>query len=343
MINLNEEAFLGKDEKYTMTEETDFLDSYFNAGLEHASELSEAYADASSDLYIALKEGVANSISTFTSFYSACKNIFGAYIVRLNSSMYNQFSSALKSRIREGKKALAKYRKKLTNYSGKDIELTITRYDYSNVFENDIPSLNVFESFKNERQQMDMIITASGDEMKKKTITSEFEKVRDYITSGECYNNARAAILKADEPIEAKDYAKAIFDAYRSGGDQVVDYSITAKQIKEIAERFYTYENCIDTVDRQKKQLFRQYNYILEHLEKYDMFQMKGLTYDNEVLRIYELYTKLKADQLKHYCSLYLNAYDGKLDAIANSYMQDRDILFKVCGYIDADEIKEGE
>ena len=54
MINLNEEAFLEKDEKYSITNESDFLESYFNAGLENASRLTENYADASSDLYISI-------------------------------------------------------------------------------------------------------------------------------------------------------------------------------------------------------------------------------------------------------------------------------------------------
>ena len=341
MINLDEKAVLGTEDKYTMTEENDFLESYFRSGLENASELSDAYADASSDLYTALKEGVANSISAFTSFYNNCKNIFTAYMVRLNSNMYNQWSSALKRRIREDKMIIAKYKSKLDNYSGKDIQISVTRYEYSGLFDDSIPSLKVFDSFRNERDQMNMILSASGDETKRQAIEKEFTEVKDYITSGNCYNNARAAILKKDEPIEACDYAAEIFKVFRSGGDQIVEYAITPAQVKEVLKRFYSYEKYIDAIDGQKRKVFRQYNHILDNLQNYDMYQIKNLTYDEEILRQYSLYTKLKADQLKHYCSLYLNAFDGKLDAIANSYMQDRDILFRVCGTITADERKE--
>ena len=302
MINLDEKAILGTEEKYTMTEETDFLESYFRSGLENASELSEEYAAASSDLYTALKEGAMDSISAFKAFRNNCKNIFTSYIVRLNSNMYNQYSSALKSRIREDKKIIEKYKSNLTNYSGKDISLSITHYEYSNIFTDDIPSLKIFESFKNDKDQTILILRSSGEETRKQVVKKEFEEVRTYITSGECYNNARASILKKDEPIEACDYAKAIFDTYRSGGDQVVDYTINAAQIKEIVKRFYSYEKYIDNIDGQKRKIFSQYNRILDNLENYDMFQLRGIAYDEEVMRDYCLYIKLKADQLKHYC-----------------------------------------
>ena len=341
MINLNEEAFLGKEEKYTLTDESDFLESYFHAGIETASEFSEAYTEASSDLYKGIKAN--NGIATFAAFKATLGDIIKAYIVKMNNRMYNQFSAAFKTRIREDKKVIDKYRKKLNNYDGKPIELSVTRYNYSNIFNSDIPSMKVIDSYKNEREQMDMLMSSTSDESKKKAIRAEFNKIKDYISSGECYNNARASILKSGTPIEPENYAKAIFDVYRSGGDQVVDYSIMPVQIREAVKRFYSYEKYLDAIDGDKRKVFDKYNYILSHLEKYDMFQMKGLVYDEEVLKEYELYIKLKADQLMHYCSLYLTAFDGKLDALANSYMQDRDILLKVCGYITADEEKEEE
>lgn len=343
MINLDEKAIIGTEDKYTMTEETDFLESYFRSGLENASELSDAYTEASSDLYTALKEGVMNSISAFTSFYGACKNIFTSYMVRLNNNMYNQYSSAFKARIREDKKIIDKYKSKLNSYSGKPIELPVTRYEYSNIFDDSIPSLKIFESFKNDRDQTNMILRNAGDETRKQVIKKEFEEVKTYITSGDCYNNARATILKKDDPIEACDYAKVIFDVFRSGGDQVVDYAVTPKQIQEIVKRFYSYEKYVDSIDGMKRKVFSQYNRILENLQKYDMYQLKGIEYDEETLRDYCMYTKLKADQLKHYCSLYLTAFDGKLDAMANSYMQDRDTLFRICGYITSDVVEGKE
>lgn len=343
MINLNEEAFLDKEEKYTMTNEEDFLESYFRAGIDNASEFSEAYAEASSDLYKGLKGNAMGALSAFNTFRMTATDIIKRYTVKLTSNMYNQFSSAMKSRIREDKKTIDQYKKKLVNYSGKDIQLSVTRYKYSNIFTDDIPNTKIMDSYKNERDQMDMLLSTTSDEAKKKAIRAEFNKIKDYISSGECYNNARASILKTPKPIEAENYAKAIFDTYRSGGDQVVDYAITADQIREAAKRFYTYEKYLTSIDAEKRKVFSKYNFILEHLDKFDMFQMRGLVYDEEVLREYELYVKLKADQLMHYCSLYLAAYDGKLDALANSYMQDRDILLKVCGYITADEEKEEE
>jgi hypothetical protein len=342
MINLNDDAILGSKEKYSVTEETEFLESYFRAGLDNTSELSDEYTQISSDLYTSLKESVSNSISAFTSFYNSCKNIFATYINKLNSNMYNQYSSAFKRKIREDRNAIEKYKKKLMNYSGKDLDITVTRYEYS-VFDENIPKLKLFESYKDKREQTNAILVSSGDETKKKLITAEFNEIKTYITSGECYNNARASILGLDYPVEAKDYAKAIFDVYRSGGDQIVEYSISASQIREIVKRFYAYDQYIDNLDKQKRKLFKQYTYILDHLTNYDMYQIKNLTYDDEILMQYNLYIKLKTDQLMHYCSLYVAAYDGKLDALINSYMQDRDIILKVCGYLTADEERKEE
>lgn len=343
MIKLDEDAILGSKEKYTMTEENDFLESYFRTGIENASEFSGQYSKISSDLYKSLNENVLNSITIFTTFYNDTKNIFEKYISRMNDRSYNQFSSALKRRLREDRKETDHFRRQLSNYSGKDIQVTVTRYNYSNLYDTKIPSIKLFESFSNERYFMDVELKSCGDEGKKKIIESELSRLIDYIRSGECYNNARAIILDSNKPIEAQDYSKAIFDVFRSGGDQVVEYTITAKQIREITERFYKYENALKSIDMHKKEISKMYNYLLSHLENYDLARIKDMTFSEDILMKYDTFIKLKTDQLIHYCALYITAFDGKIDALANSYMQDRDLLLKLCGYISSNKEKEEE
>lgn len=339
MITLNTNNILNEntDSRFTINDATDFLESYFIIGLDYYNEFNEAYTDISSDFYTSLNEDVSDKLVVFNKFYNSAKKLIVDYTARMNNRVYNQFTSALSHRIHSDMNAMGPYLKKLSDYSGNEIATSKVRYKYSYIFDEEIPDIALFKSYANERTELDIALKSTRGDARERVLDDAFTKIRDYITSGDCYSYARAKLLKKkDTIIRSEDYATEIFKVYRSDGKEIYD-PVDRSELFEIASRIKQYDRAINNVNNQKKKVFKEYQYIIDHLQNIDMFQSRYLEYSSSIQEKYEIYAKLKTDQLMHYCALYMQAFNGKLDAIANSYLQDREVLLKVCGALGMD------
>lgn len=309
-----------------------FKPSYFVEALMYEDELNESIREIGEEFLTAIKEDTDIDTSAKV-YFDNMKTAIVKYTARYNADIYNHFITIMERRLSDDKRVYDKFESQITHFNG-TVELDNQVFKFSNLTSNNFPNSSIFDKYITERAEMDNLLTNNGNNAAKAILTKEYNKISTFITSGKCYNSARGAILNS-APINCDKFPTAIFNSYRSGG-KMYPPTASASDVKMAYARQGLYRDALRSLRDQKKIYTDTYRYIIDHLNDYDLFQAKSIVYDDDVKAMYSVYSKIKADQLMHYCALYVQALNGKMDAIAQSYIQDRDILTKACGFTNA-------
>lgn len=314
----------------------------FNDTINYQEQLDEEYTDISLSFFESLTEAKRTKSESMTLFTSKMISIYKIYTDNFQRRFYS-FSKAFSKKLSDDVETFKEYDKFLSNYDkkGNDLNVGNTRFKYTHVFDNEVPSRKVLDTLIEYRLDMDKIINFSGSSVDKlKLIKDEYSKLSDYIKSGKCYSDARGKLLGTNEQINAENFPDEIFKVFRDGG-KVLSERVTPNEVVEAYTRYKKYDNLVADLARERRDVHKEYMQYLKYIKSIDIaglqqcFGEAGAEFD----KFYAMYIKMRADQLIRLSQLNDQVIAGKLDAIVKSYIQDRSILIAACGNMQ-EEIK---
>ena len=310
------------------------LDSILSYTLESQSDFDDKYTEDSIEFYKSLNEAVkADTISKFEKLAAETyKNYSIAYQAKAR-----RFTKALAIRIKEDYDAIEPYKddlKKFIDTNKTSIELPNTRYEYTNIFDDKIPSMDAYETLKDIKIKVEDIIKFEGSNNDKlKLLKDEYQELTDYIKSGKCFSEARGKLLGSNKSISIEKFTTEIFNVFRAGGN-VLSEQVSPKEIKEAYNRFYKYPELLNNLANNRRDIQKGYNLFLKDIRDLDIVKLKSYfgKGSQEFEKFYALYIKLRLDQIIKISLLQDQVYAAKLQAIVDSYLQDKAIMIAACG-----------
>lgn len=324
----------------------------FDDTINYQDQLDEEYTDISLDFFESLTEAQRSKSESVTLFTSKMITIYKVYTDNFQKRFY-AFSKAFSKKLSDDKETFKEYDRFLSNFAkkgNKGVNIGNTRFTYTHIFDNEVPSRKVLDTLIEYRIDMDKIVDFKGSSIDKlKLIKDEYTTLSDYIKSGKCYSDARGKLLGTNKQINAENFPDEIFKVFRDGG-KVLSEHVTPNEVVEAYTRYKKYDNLVADLARERRDIHREYMQYLKYIKSIDIAGLQQCFGDAgaEFDKFYAMYIKMRADQLIRLSQLNDQVIAGKLDAIVKSYIQDRSILIAACGnmqddikYSDAESIDE--
>lgn len=212
------------------------------------------------------------------------------------------------------------------------------RYNYTNL------GLNTsYTSLKNELEKEFSSLILNLSKLSKirdnEELFREIENIKNEIDMTEdYYDDMRGYIIGSRNPVTKSEFAGELFKYFRFGGYTVCAGNISANKIKEICSDYFNYNKAIKTVHKDKSDM-KSYARKLQHdIESVKLEDYVKENFPEEAQKMFIGILQNKTIRVKNTCDLFLQLFSAKLDAIKESYITNRKILFEVCKAI----VKEG-
>jgi hypothetical protein len=291
----------------------------------------------------------SNTIITEDGFI---KNMVGNFIKRIDPKailikLLNSFMNLLDKLWRELKAfimqfdnsnhVIKKYSKQINNLS-ESIYYPEDRYIYTNLGIN-----TSYTSYKNEieKEFSNLVLNLSTfNEFKKNSeIISKLEEIKNNLDLSESYfDEIRGYSIGSSSKISKENFAQELFKYFRNDGNKVSKSNISPNEIKKILDNYQDYKTNLKMIEKDKNDM----RAISEKIKK----DIKNINFDNyvnmdlpeEAGKIFISIIQDKVVRINNLCSMYLQIFSAKSDAIKESHVQNSNILIHVCRYI----VKEG-
>lgn len=317
------------------------IDDMLSEMIKDQSKLDERYTNDSIEFYNSLNEAV-NKTEVLSKFQRSAIEVYKNYA---NTYIYkcNKFVSSFISKIADDMEDFEPYKDKLSRWdvdNKKAIEVSNRKYRYTNIFDNEIPSMDAFNTLKDVSIKVKEIVDFEGSSVDKlKMLETEYRELFNYIKSGKCYSEARGKLLKTNKSISIEKFTTEIFNIFRDGGI-VLSEQVSPKEVKETYERFKKYPELLKNLGNERKNVQKGYNAFLKEIKDLDLIALKPYfgKSSKEFDQFYAMYIKLRMDQIVRISQLSDEVFAAKLQAIVDSYIQDKCILIAACGRVKTED-----
>ena len=361
MSIITESLLLNKQDDFSSIiseHNTNMNESYFFSALEFLAESKQQLRENSKVLYKTILESNNNTEvihEAFSDFTAKAKQIIDKFIEFIKS-VFARFITFLNSIVKSDK-YLLKHEKDFGNFKSHH------EFDFDgHVFTIDpsIPKANMVQAAWN---QHFIELQFSKDDM----TDDEIAKYLDETYSRLCnelentyYDTFRAAVLGLTGSITSDDYASELFAIYRNNDSDKERITVDQSYVSKAYQRFKGYEKAQKEAKRTQTDLEKEYkelknsiNGLISKSDKkitatgtykgatYDGFNVTLSYTDNKVIEKMDKFIKLKVEQVNQMSSIHLLAFTAKLDAMKDSFMQDKTVLYKALNNIQG--LKKGD
>lgn len=325
MINLN--TVLSTNTQVNNIIDTSFNDmSLFSECLSHISNINNTYRESCKAIH---EEVNIDKIKKITTLFNADIKLYDTIFVYYDK-IYNNFNKSLL--VYSAKNTNINKYKKFYLYDGKDVSFQKNLYKFNT--NTIVPTCGKLLDY-NEFLEFIVIINSNKftTEVKINKCKEALENL-DKEFANFYYNNCRAKLCNTTGSIDASNFSNQLFASFRDGGEKSL-IDINEVYIRDTYERFDNIKSVNLYLKKEKDNGIKEYKEIRNTLVK--EFELK--LDDEELDYNYKLYLKIIADKLMTLSNLYLITFSSKLDAIANSYVQDKSILSETASrYITKDK-----
>lgn len=331
--------------------------SYFQEALSFVTENRNLSIDIQHRFYRELLEAGTDSslvLEASDGLLSSVRGIIDKFIAFIKK-LVAKFVTALKSLVKSDK-YLKKHKDKFKDFSHEN-EFEMKIYKYTHIQDDSFPNVNAYNVYK------------TNDFSKASSVTSDIVKytaqVYDDFVSGldDWYDKFRGVVLTDSNGDEIgsivpsytpAEFTKELKEKFRNGDSNPSSATITATEVNEAYNRFDHYDKTIDSIEKMKKKLEKEYNSIKKDIKNlpaaYDssdwtdvlssnISNSKAHQYDSEYERDADIkkkvdanitsFIKAKTEQIDKMCTIHSLAFSAKLDACKECYTQDKALLYK--------------
>lgn len=273
------------------------------------------------------------------SFKDIISDIIGLF-VDLIKSIYNKFKS-LMQKIIGSDKTIEKYETKLRNMKGV-FNVTFERYIYT-CSDGDIPNVDLKMVFYDD---YDILIGKLKEISDLKTKTERCEKMRSLqadVSSGinqAYYDSVRQRTIRTTHMISKEYYAEELFNVFRDGGNRATT-KIDSTEINNILNRYLKHKDILKETENKKNDTIRSAKEVEGMIKRISLQKNNKyyVPYDTEEEFLFNEILQRKIGQINEICNIFVLAYSAKLDAIKESAIQDKKVLFEAIKFINMGEV----
>ena len=245
---------------------------------------------------------------------------------------------ALMFKIFSNDKSFKKYEDKFKSFNGGKMEVDFQRYYYT-CSDPEIPKCGLADQFSGELEDLRKRLKKIS---KCDTKAERIRVMGDILSDLKSDTNAgyfamvRSSCLGLTYPISQDTFPEELFNIFRNGGEYYSD-RVDNREVMEAYNRFMNHKDLVKAAEAQKKQIVTSANQVKHDIKQLTLKSISDtyVPYDIGEEQAFDDIIKRKVGQVSEVCNIYVLAFTAKLDALKESYAQDRKFLLAVISYME--------
>ena len=333
LISINKLATLDLDE------------CYFATAVNFIKEANQNIVDAKKDLYKSISEATDQYVvlESFSDFFSKINDIINKFI-QFIKSLVARFITHIQKLIKSDK-YINSHKKEFDKFKDTD-KFTMNGYTYT--FDPNIPAAAASVNFNKDLFE-DLYNSSKDFDFSVEGINAAIANMNN----NEVYDEFRGNVLQKDSDISIGEWDTELFKVFRNDDLDTSEIEVDSTLVHKTLNRFATFnsykkqveadqkriQNDYENVKKQVKEIVRgngnlNMSAFIERMPQDMKADIKRNNYTNQgiitgdLMYKLDLYTKIKVDQITEFSNIHTLAFSAKLDALKESYKQDRALLY---------------
>lgn len=256
--------------------------------------------------------------------------------VDLIEKLWNQFRSLLSSLFSKDK-TIKNFKEDLLNIKI-SVYYSEERYSYCDFKLS--TNFSVFKLFiENELADLVSDLTELGEYNTKEKLYTKIESMKEEIQNSEdYYNSIRSAIIQMRYPVEKQNFATLLFNYFRNDGKIIPASDIHPHEMQIIAKNYFEYKKIVQEIEKNKTDIQQATKKTEMMIQKIDPNKYTNTTLSEEAIIEITKVIQGRCIRVKNICDMFVTTFAAKLDAVKESAVQNKKILYLACKRL----IKEG-
>lgn len=333
LISINKLATLDLDE------------CYFATAVNFIKEANQNIVDAKKDLYKSISEATDQYVvlESFSDFFSKINDIINKFI-QFIKSLVARFITHIQKLIKSDK-YINSHKKEFDKFKDTD-KFTMNGYTYT--FDPNIPAAAASVNFNKDLFE-DLYNSSKDFDFSVEGINAAIANMNN----NEVYDEFRGNVLQKDYDISIGEWDTELFKVFRNDDLDTSEIEVDSTLVHKTLNRFAAFnsykkqveadqkriQNDYENVKKQVKEIVRgngnlNMSAFIERMPQDMKANIKRNNYTNQgiitgdLMYKLDLYTKIKVDQITEFSNIHTLAFSAKLDALKESYKQDRALLY---------------
>lgn len=333
LISINKLATLDLDE------------CYFATAVNFIKEANQNIVDAKKDLYKSISEATDQYVvlESFSDFFSKINDIINKFI-QFIKSLVARFITHIQKLIKSDK-YINSHKKEFDKFKDTD-KFTMNGYTYT--FDPNIPAAAASVNFNKDLFE-DLYNSSKDFDFSVEGINAAIANMNN----NEVYDEFRGNVLQKGYDISIGEWDTELFKVFRNDDLDTSEIEVDSTLVHKTLNRFATFnsykkqveadqkriQNDYENVKKQVKEIVRgngnlNMSAFIERMPQDMKTDIKRNNYTNQgiitgdLMYKLDLYTKIKVDQITEFSNIHTLAFSAKLDALKESYKQDRALLY---------------
>lgn len=337
----------------------DLEECYFASAVQFIKEMNQEMSDNKKILYKSISESTEQFVvlESFSDFFSKVNDIINKFI-KFIKSLVQRFITQLHKIISDDK-YITKHKKDFSEFKTAD-EFKFTGYEYT--FSPNVPiataSLHFTKNF------FEDLYDRTGPNITPNGVSSAINAM-DLDDSCDLF---RAEVLGCNAPISISDFSTELFKVFRNDSLDTDIINVDTVLVHRTLDRYCSFSKSKSQIESDQKRIERDYNEVKNQVREItrrngDLNKTaflnrfpQDMRNDNidldtnnqgfisgDLMVKLDMYTKAKVDQITEYSNIHTLALAAKMDALKESYKQDRALLYTALSKIQRTESKRKE
>lgn len=268
------------------------------------------------------------------SFVEVIENVINFFIDSIQS-LWGKFKS-LVQRIVYSDSTIENYADRIKGLE-KEFTISFSRYIYTCTDAN-IPSIDLKNTFLQDYNDLDDKLSKISELKTKAERASAMRSIEADImseVSPAYYDTLRAKTLGKGCMISQSEYSTYLFNFFRDGGEYATS-KINNTELTNIYNRYSCHKKLIKDAEKAKNDTIAAAKEIKKKIESITLAKNNKfyIAYDTEEEVLFNNILKAKNGQITEACNIFVMAFSAKLDALKESAIQDKKILFEAIRFI---------
>lgn len=313
-------------------------ESYFAMAVDFIKESNKQFTDCKMNLYKSISEATTEAVvlESFSDFFVQVAEVidkFSKFIIAINDKALATITSYIKD-----DKTIKRHENGYKSFKG-----TVSIEGYKYTFDPNIPMANASVYFN--QNLFEDLYKRTGDIL----TVDDMKDVMAAANYEEDYNKFRGAVI-GKSSISGSQFGMELFKIFRNGESDISNIEFSSTEVYDIYKRFKDYKKTLDETRANLRNIIKDYENIKSSVksisnrngdlnksafikllpgDKVKDIKTNGEDYITpDVMYQIDLYTKAKVCQIIEYSNIHTLAFSAKLDALKESFRQDRSVLY---------------
>ena len=332
LISINKLATLDLDE------------CYFATAVKFVSETNRNITQAKESLYKSISEAADQYVvlESFSDFFSKINDIINKFI-QFIKSLVTRFCTHIEKLIKSDK-YIIKHKKDFSNFKNTD---TFTMNGYTYTFDPNIPAAAASVNFNKDLFE-DLYNSSRVIDFSVESINAAIASMND----PDKFDEFRGQVLGQNADISIGDWDTELFKVFRNGELDTSEIEVDSTVVSKSLNRFTSSSSIKKQIESDQKRIQQDYENVKKQVKdivrgngNLNMSALIGRIPEDmkkdiknnitnqgiitgDLMYKLDLYTKVKVDQITEFSNIHTLAFSAKLDALKESYKQDRALLY---------------